>query len=334
MTMKHFLALGVLMTSSANGGERTAEYWNARIGRGINLGNMLEAPRKRAWAANLTERDFQLIADAGFNSVRIPIRWSDYAGEDAPYTIDSDFFERVDWAIEQALSRGLVVIINIHHYHEFMDAPAEHRARLMGMWKQIAARYRDQPPELIFEIMNEPTKKVTAEIWNAVQNEALALIRSSNPERVIFVAPIGWNRIKDLHRLELPTDDLNLIASVHFYEPFSFTHQGARWVEMDLPVGTKWFGTDEEKAEIREDLDKAVRWSKKHGIPINIGEFGAYEKGDMESRARWTAFLCREAEARGMSFNYWELRSSFGVYDLETNTWREPLLKALIPKKD
>lgn len=320
------------MSSNAVGNMQDAFEINSRIGRGINLGNMLESPKKRAWGVKLEEHYFDLIKEAGFNSVRIPCRWSDYAAEEAPYQIDPDFLARVDLAVEQALSRGLIVILNIHHYHEFMEDPEGHTDRVMGIWKQLSEHYKDQPRALCFEVMNEPTNKVTPEIWNRIQNDAIRLIRKTHPDRVIFVAPLGWNRIHHLKNLELPSNDRNLIASVHFYEPFKFTHQGARWVDRDIPVGTEWKGTEEQKAELLADLDEAVRWSKENNIPINVGEFGAYSKADMESRVRWTAFLCREMEKRDMSWNYWEFCSSFGVYDPHAEAWRKPLLKALIPE--
>ena len=43
------------------------------------------------------------------------------------------------------------------------------------------------------------------------------------------------------------------------------------------------------------DLDKAIAWAVKHRRPIYLGEFGAYSKADMESRARWTRFVADEA---------------------------------------
>lgn len=124
-----------------------------------------------------------------------------------------------------------------------------------------------------------------------------------------------------------------MIASVHFYEPFDFTHQGASWVDA-IPVGTPWTGSDEEQAELLGDLDEAVRWSKEHNIPINVGEFGAYSKADMKSRVCWTAFLCREMEKRDFSWNYWEFCSGFGVYDPDTQAWRTDLLNALVPRNN
>jgi len=321
----------VVPTSRAR--EKGAAFWNEKIGRGINLGNALEAPNEGAWLVRLKELYFKLIAEAGFNSVRIPVRWSAHAAQTAPYTIDPAFLERVDWAVKQAISNKLITIINIHHYKEFMEAPDRHADRFLGIWKQLAAHFRNYPPALYFEVMNEPHGKVTAEIWNDLQNKAIALIRKTNPNRAVLVAPVGYNRINQLRNLKLPSGDRNLIVSVHYYEPFQFTHQGAGWVKRKIPTGTKWLGTDEEKAAIRNDFEEARRWSKENNIPVNVGEFGAYYKADMASRVRWTAFVRGEAERCGMSWNYWEFCSSFGIYDPDTGKWRKELFEALIPNE-
>ena len=42
---------------------------------------------------------FKKIGDAGFKNVRLVIRWSSYAQQEAPYSIDPVFFKRVDWAV-------------------------------------------------------------------------------------------------------------------------------------------------------------------------------------------------------------------------------------------
>ena len=84
----------------------TAFKQNKLLARGINLGNALDAPKEGEWGVTLKEQYFQLIKDAGFNSVRIPVRWSAHALSEEPYTIDSSFFKRVDWAVENALSRN------------------------------------------------------------------------------------------------------------------------------------------------------------------------------------------------------------------------------------
>ena len=52
----------------------------------------------------------------------------------------------------------------------------------------------------------------------------------------------------------------------------------------------------------------------------------------MDSRARWTAFVARTAEAHSFAWTYWEFCSGFGVYDPVAHAWREPLLNALLPQ--
>ncbi|HEY2148312.1 MAG TPA: cellulase family glycosylhydrolase, partial [Pirellulales bacterium] len=83
----------------------------ARFGRGINLGNALEAPHEGDWGVKLKESYFESIASAGFNSVRIPVRLSAHAAQSPPYAIDEKFFDRVDWAVDQALKRKLSVVL-------------------------------------------------------------------------------------------------------------------------------------------------------------------------------------------------------------------------------
>ncbi len=313
--------------------ERDAFYWNDQIGRGINLGNMLEGPlKKNGWGREPEIRYFDLIKEAGFDSVRMPVRWSDYADENAPYGLDAAFVKKVDGYIQAAMERKLVVILNIHHYEAVMESPDEQEARFLAIWRQLAKHYSKYPQALYFEVLNEPTQKLTAERWNELQKKAVSEIRQTNPERPILIAPIGWNRIDKLKQLE-PPKTKNLIASVHFYEPFKFTHQGAGWVKLDLPLGTEWAGNETDRREIEADFEEAVRWSEENNIPIHVGEFGAYSKADMPSRIRWTRFVREQAEHNRMSWSYWEFSSSFGVYDPNGNTWRTDLLNALIPAK-
>ena len=130
-----------------------AFYSNRLLGRGINLGNALDGPREGAWGVTLEADYFRVIKEAGFNSVRIPIRWSAHASTAAPYDIETDFFRRVDWAIGQALSRNLAAVINVHHYEEMNKDPVQSLPRLVELWQQISLRYQNQPNSLMFELL-------------------------------------------------------------------------------------------------------------------------------------------------------------------------------------
>lgn len=308
------------------------------LGRGVNLGNALEAPNEGEWGVTLKESYFDAIAAAGFDSVRIPVRWSNHALWEAPYTIDEQFAQRVDWAVDNCLERDLEVVLNVHHYYELMEDPDSHEARFLGLWRQIAARYADRSMSLKFELLNEPNDQLTTVRWNPMAQQALAIVRESNPTRDVIIGPGSFNNISELKNLELPEDDRNLIVTFHYYSPHDFTHQGASWSGPEAQdwLGTTWTGTDGEKADVTGALDKAIAWAVENKRPIYMGEFGAYSKADMPSRVAWTQFVTAQALKRRIGFAYWEFCAGFGVYDPKTDQWITPLRDALFstPSED
>jgi endoglucanase len=324
------LALLVACGSPLLAAEATpAHEVNARLARGINFGNALEAPSEGAWGFRIEENYFDEIKKAGFDTIRLPVKWSAHAEEKAPYGIEPKFAERVDWVVENAIKQDLNIVVNMHHYDEFYDAPDKHEERFLALWRQIAPRYADRSERLVFELLNEPRDPLTAERWNAIYPKALAIVRESNPKRAVIVGPGNWNNLEALPKLRLPEDE-NLIVTFHYYSPFEFTHQGASWAKgSEKWLGRKW-GSEEDKAKVRRDLEKAAAWGKEHNRPLFLGEFGAFSRADMDSRVKWTTFVRSEAERLGMSFAYWEYGSGFGAYDIQAEKWREPLKNALV----
>ena len=132
--MSRFLAVLVLLSGSlAFAEDRPATdivAANKKLGRGINLGNALEAPQEGAWGVRLKPEYFKAIKEAGFDTVRLPVKWSAHAEADSPYTLDEKFAQRVDWAIDQALANHLNIIVNVHHYNEMDSNPERHLRRL------------------------------------------------------------------------------------------------------------------------------------------------------------------------------------------------------------
>lgn len=312
---------------------RSITQANTALGRGINIGNYLDAPRKISWGFTLKPNHLQAIKDAGFNSIRLPVRWNEYALEQAPYTIEPDFILRVDAILDQAESLGLNVVLNIHHYEQLDKDPAGHSDRFKGLWKQIAEHYQSRGSFLYFEFDNEPHDKLDAATWNTLFAETLAIVRPSNPTRPVIVGPIYWNNLTALPVLKLPPDK-NLIVTVHYYNPVEFTHQSATWVGPKIQEikDRPWGLTDSDAEAVRRDLDTVAAWAKENQRPIYVGEFGTYNKAPMESRIRWTRTLARECEARGFSWAYWEFGAGFGAYDPSKETWRPELLRALLPQ--
>jgi endoglucanase len=299
-----------------------AFHYNRLLGRGINLSNALDAPSEGAWGVTLNAEDFQIIKDAGFNSVRIPIRWSAHAVTAPLYLIDRAFFARVDWAIDQALSRNLVAIIDVHHFEEMDSAPEDSLPRLVAMWTQIAEHYRDYPDRLYFELMNEPHNHLTSERWQDIMPILLRVVRESNPTRTVVIGPAPWNDARYLDQLQLPDDDRNLIVTFHYYDPMPFTHQDTPWLEGSSAwKGTTWTDTAGEREALAAKFDNATAWAERNRRPLYLGEFGSTEAADMASRVRWTAAVIEESESRGISWGYWGF------------PWRAPVLEVLKSKR-
>jgi endoglucanase len=295
------------------------------------MGNMLEAPEEGEWGLIAQEEYFDRVKEAGFDFVRLPVRWNSRAAEDWPYTVDPVFFQRVDEVVNWALERDLYIIIDFHHYEEIMLDPWSHKDRYLEIWKQVAEHYKDYPSTVLFELLNEPNDELNASLWNQYLAESLAIVRQTNPTRDVVIGPVSWNAYDWVSTLDVP-DDGHLIVTFHYYLPFQFTHQGAEWVPGSDPwLGTTWEASDAEKAEITRHFDSVAEWAKRNRrVRILLGEFGAYSKADPESRVRWTNYVTREAERHGFAWAYWEFASGFGIYDPDAKVWREELLKALI----
>lgn len=305
---------------------------NERLGRGVNIIGWDALWRERA-RGNFKDEHFKLIREAGFSHVRINLHPLRDGRPDAEGKLRKEFFTTLDWAIDQALASRLLAVLDYHDDLAISPDPAGKKSEFLASWAAIAEHCQGRPPEVLFEILNEPAPKFTHESWGNYWHEALAIIRKTNPGRTVIIGPDPWNGFKGLESLHLPEEDRNLIVTFHYYEPFAFTHQGTSWTGQRDKTGVAWQGTEMERQAIERDFDSVRAWAREQNRPIYLGEFGAYEKGDMDSRARWTGFVARQAEKRGWSWAYWQFAGDFVLFDMATQKWVQPIREALIPGK-
>jgi endoglucanase len=245
----------------------------------------------------------------------------------------------VDYAINAAVSRGMNIVVNMHHYRQLCDEkldngepgvdPSVVQDRFIAMWSQIAARYKNQPTDrVLFEYYNEPNTGCNPARWNSLLQRAHTEVRKSNPDRFVVIGPTSWNSADALKDLVLP-DDPKIIVTIHNYNPFRFTHQGASWAG---PDAESWLGTSccdaNQLAEMTAPLNTAKQWAGTRW-PIWVGEFGAYERAPYDARVRYTRTMRDEAEKRGFTWSYWEMASGFGIWNPANKTWRTELRDAL-----
>ncbi len=332
------------------GNDTPAHKAMAKLRRGVNLGNGWEA-EPGTWGLKFTTEDIDHIADEGFDHIRVPVAWHFHVTEsDGTYRINPEFLAQIEPVLRRAIERNMRVLLNWHHFHDFTNAPDAHLARFNGVWEAIATRFKDWSPALFFELLNEPCGALTTAAANPIYRKTIRLIRRTNPDRLIFVSPGQWGIITELDGLRLPGDDDRIAVTVHCYEPFHFTHQGAGWVGLealrgvrypgppDAPLalpeslqdntGAKAFvdaynrqpagGNPSSAGTVRNLLDTAREWSRHFGRPVHLGEFGAHKPGDPQSRARYLHDVRTLAEQRGIPWTLWEWKAGFGYWDAET----------------
>ncbi len=318
--------------------------------RGANLGDYLEANRHRR-QIEVSAEEFAQMKKEGFDHVRVPIGWHQYAGPGPEFKLEPEIFSLVDFVVTNALKNDLAVMINIHHFNALDQNPTNATAEFLKIWRQIAGHYATFPPQLVFELDNEPHENATTMLMNPIYALTIAEIRRTNPQRTIVVEPGGWGGIGELKNLVLPPDD-NVMVSVHCYDPFYFTHQGATWTSGQTPVtGIIFPGppaqplVPDPKLQLKNyQLDwfekyntlpadknpssplaftgklKYIRaWSDYYGRPVHLGEFGAYTKGDEHSRANFYSAFRRAAEKENIGWCIWDWSAGFRYWDKKNN---------------
>ena len=299
----------------------------------MNIGNSLESPKDMSWGVDMNVEYFDEIKKAGFDSVRIPVRFSDYAKNSPNYVLEEDFMKKLDSYIDYALKDDLVVILDFHQIEEIMSEPAKYKDCFISIWKQVSERYKDYPSKLIFELLNEPKDNLKGDLWNEFIKDGVNEIRKSNKDRAIIVGPDNFYSLYSLDALSIPKDN-NIIVSFHYYEPNDFTFQGNQYHKgFENLKDIKWTGSKEETQYLKSRFDIAKNWADKNKVGVFLGEFGANQNAPAESRKLWTQAVRREAENHNFSYGYWELCSWFGIYDVKSHTWNKDILEVLTPGK-
>ena len=297
--------------------------------RGVNLGNALEAPNEGEWGYRIELEHLDTIAAAGFDGVRLPVRWDIHADSAPPYAIEPDFLRRIDEIIEHALELGLVIQLDLHHYERLISEPERHRERFRGLWAQIARRYRRAPAGLVFEPFNEPN----GDHWTGVrlrmlQADVLAVIRRHSPERLVVLGGPNWSSIDGLNHWTAPADP-HTALSVHYYEPYELTHHRAEWLEEPPEFARAW-GSEADRQALAARAEHAAQWARAHGLSLQLGEFGINRSVSLSQRAAWTRAVREAFEAKGAGWCVWDFAGAFPIWDRESGAFIPEMVDALL----
>jgi endoglucanase len=281
------------------------------IGKCLNLSNTLDAPNEGDWAPPVAEDDFRIIRAAGFSTVRIPIRWSAHTAHASPFQIDPDFLARVHHVVDLAMAAHLNAILDLHHYDELAIHPEANRERFTSIWRQIAQSFAAAPPNLWFELDNEPHGKLTNARLAFLLEPALRAVRATNPTRPVLIGGENWSNVDSLATLPMPVDPY-VVPTFHYYQPYVFTHQGESWLPNGPKLG-RGYGSSADKALLDSDLAAVRAYMARTGrVPV-LGEYGATDNSAVPAvqRIRYYHTISSAFASIGVSSCAWGYRSGF-----------------------
>jgi endoglucanase len=272
--------------------------------RGVNLGFWLEpegypfgftsklAPRdffdaianfigpddaRKFWVAfqdnYIIEQDIQYIKKLGFNSVRVPFDYRLFANENFLGSNHPRGFELIDKLMGWCRKEKIYVILDMHCAPGgqggwntddgytwpwlFEDNGEPSRQQTIDIWVDIAKHYANDTSVIGYDLLGEP---ITQYCDSARLNKRLepfykrltTEIRKVDSNHIFFLAGAYWNRNFDVFSKPF---DSKLVYTTHLYS----------------------------RTEPYCSVDYFVNFSKKHNVPIWIGEFGERTTGFIDS---------------------------------------------------
>ena len=331
---------------------------------GWNLGNTFDAYDDEGWfkgtgaametawvGVKTTPELIDTVKNAGFNTLRLPVSWHNHVDEN--FRINREWLARVREVADYALSRGMYVIVNVHHdnwENWFYPDNAHYEksaAFLKAVWQQIAEAFADCDDHLIIESMNEPRLTGTSHEWSwdpedPSCREAADCINRLNQLFVDTVRAAGGNNADRFLMIPgydaapwyvtdpafvLPKDTVKdrLIISAHAYTPYPFALQP----DSGDSVFTLDAAGEEKRNEITGFLDGLYWTFVASGVPVVMDEFGAVDRnGNLQDRVNFAAWYVSAAAARGIACCWWDNHifsgvgnEPFGLIDRKTCKW-------------
>jgi endoglucanase len=340
-----FFALVANLFAQTNPLDITTAQAVKDMGLGINLGNTFESngswitgntvnAYETAWGSPaITKAIIDGYANAGIKTVRIPVAWSNLMTDSTrggSYTISAELLNRVEEVVNWVLADNMYAIVNIHWdggwWSRFPNDSAECMSRYKKMWNQISEKFKKHSGYLVFESLNE--EGVWQDVWNqydntgnksrafgllnAINQEFTNLVRSSggnNANRHLLIAGYATNIDRTCDAaFKMPTDTQNRLAvSVHYYDPFGFTHleKDEDWATLRLT-----WGTAEDYKELDGYMDKMKANFVDKGIPVIVGEYGFASNlaRPAEEIRKYTLAVARAIYSRNMCPVLWDIQ--------------------------
>lgn len=220
--------------------------------------------RQKIYDNYITEADIRMIAQFGFNTVRVPFNHRLLEDDDKPFVYKASGWKRLDRLLDWCRKHKVYVVLDLHsapggQSGVFVNDPdgskfyesEHHIKRTVAIWKAIAARYKNRRIIAGYDLLNEPQIPLFTPPQRLldIYSRIIAAIRQVDRNHMIILSGAGFTS-DDLNLFKKPLD-ANMALAFHTYN---------------------FLGTD-----IREAHHKQyTRVSNKLKVPIWNGEIGAH----------------------------------------------------------
>lgn len=270
------------------------------------------------------EQDFAMIANWGFNFVRLPMSYRCWTPADpARWTeLDETVLREVDQAVEFGKRYNLHVNLNLHRVPGYCVNPPAEPLKLwtddraleaaVFQWKHLAQRYKGRPNrEVSFDLINEPNTDEAAYV--RVITALVEGIRSVDPDRLIIADGLQYGT-----RPVVALASLKLGQSTRGYLPMNVSHYKAEWVQLPKDSSpptwpANWMGVTW-NAQMLQNIAIAP-WQKleKQGVGVHVGEWGCYNKTPHDVALLWMEDQLKLWQKAGWGWSLWNFRGAFGI---------------------
>ncbi len=292
--------------------------------RGFNLVEKfsIEHPQRNT---AFREADFELIAEWGFDFVRLPMDYRTWTVEGDLFQLREPVLAEIDQAVEWGKQYGVHVSINFHRAPGYcVNLPREPtdlwtdvatQEACAFQWAAFAERYRGIPNDrLSFNLLNEP-KEIDEATHDPVIERLVGAIRDHDPERLVIAdgLDLGWTPVWGLA-------DLGIAQSLHAYDPWRVSHHRAPWFpgasDWDEPT---WPLRDGDEIRDQEMLrkERIAPWQEleRREVGVHVGEFGTFKATPHGVTLAWMEDFLQLFEETGWGWCVWNLHGSYGPLD-------------------
>jgi hypothetical protein len=210
----------------------------------------------------ITRDDIHFIKQSGFNSVRVPFNYRLFVSPADSQKLEGAGYELIDRVVTWCKQEGLYVILDMHGApggqtgdniddswgYPFLFESSDSQDLTVRIWQKIAARYRNEPAVLGYDLLNEPiATHFDANYFNPklepLYRKITAGIRAVDPNHIIILGGAQWD---NNFKVFGPPFDSKLVYTFHKY-----------WMEVS-----------------QQAIQEYVDFREQHNVPVWMGESG------------------------------------------------------------